>query len=423
MGDVNMKKIFLLFICVFGVAYSVSAQDDVMNYRRSSIYRMVLTNDEDRFYYDIMDEFERIEMPDKFNDHSIGLSRLISNHEPKVEEVSLFLEKNQVAKRLVAKWFDRNKSDGTFDAALIQERGFYNASVLDVALSSMTKRGNAALADAGKDLIGNTFVTVNYISYIDKERKAEIASTVFNVVAAGASTLSTATQFSNSNISSIAFMVSATSSLGGEISDLIAGFTVQITTFLYKLEWNDDIAGVFYDSFWCDETTSPEVKAQRKKAFEQEKNLFKLKYVGSFSDKSQKTVLKGLHDSRDVIRKVCARTIDKNTAELQRSYDVFKVKVPVIEVSSDGKSLLAPIGMKEAVDAHSKFEVLQMQMNNDGSTNYRRVGTVVPVSDKIWDNRYMATEEEAEGATLGSTTFKVVSGSGFFPGMLLREIK
>lgn len=35
----------------------------------------------------------------------------------------------------------------------------------------------------------------------------------------------------------------------------------------------------------------------------------------------------------------------------------------------------------------------------------------------------MAVEEEAENALLKYTTFEVVSGKGFYPGMLVREIR
>ena len=41
----------------------------------------------------------------------------------------------------------------------------------------------------------------------------------------------------------------------------------------------------------------------------------------------------------------------------------------------------------------------------------------------IWDNRFMAVEEKAEGASLKYTTFKKVSGGDFYTGMLIREIK
>ena len=40
----------------------------------------------------------------------------------------------------------------------------------------------------------------------------------------------------------------------------------------------------------------------------------------------------------------------------------------------------------------------------------------------IWDNRFMAEQENADGATLTYTTFKKVSGGEILPGMLIREI-
>ena len=37
--------------------------------------------------------------------------------------------------------------------------------------SSKTQRGNALLEDAGEDLIGNTFLIVNDIRYIDRSKR------------------------------------------------------------------------------------------------------------------------------------------------------------------------------------------------------------------------------------------------------------
>ena len=58
----------------------------------------------------------------------------------------------------------------------------------------------------------------------------------------------------------------------------------------------------------------------------------------------------------------------------------------------------------------------------------RRLGSslginLLPQKGKIWDNRFMAAEEKAQGYGLGVTTFRKVSGGSFYPGMLIREIK
>ena len=120
-----------------------------------------------------------------------------------------------------------------------------------------------------------------------------------------------------------------------------------------------------------------------------------------------------------MIRKVCERAIDKNIAQLQKEYEVFRVKTPLYSV----KPLTAKIGLKEDIDEKSRFEVLEVVEDDNGRTRYKRVGIVKPVKDKIWDNRFMAEfEEENEGNTRTETEFEVVNGSGFYPGMLLREI-
>ena len=133
-------------------------------------------------------------------------------------------------------------------------------------------------------------------------------------------------------------------------------------------------------------------------------------------------MLRGLYNDVDVFRKVLARAIDKNIVMLQKKYDQFKVKVPLNSV----EPLTAQIGMKEGVTAKSKYEVLMPVFDEtSGKFKYARRGVIAPVPGKIWDNRYMAVEEQAAGSTLQATEFRIVSGSraAFSEGMLIREIK
>ena len=105
---------------------------------------------------------------------------------------------------------------------------------------------------------------------------------------------------------------------------------------------------------------------------------------------------------------------------MQKKYDQFRVKAP-LKVGADGV-LTAAIGKKEGITPDSKFEVLEAREKN-GKIEYKKVGEVQAIDKKIWDNRFMAKEEKAEGAELGFTTFEKVSGKDFYPGMLIREIK
>ena len=50
---------------------------------------------------------------------------------------------------------------------LIKERGVYNASASDWELAFKSQRGKALLEDAGEQLIGNTYLVMNDIRYVD----------------------------------------------------------------------------------------------------------------------------------------------------------------------------------------------------------------------------------------------------------------
>ena len=58
-----------------------------------------------------------------------------------------------------------------------------------------------------------------------------------------------------------------------------------------------------------------------------------------------------------------------------------------------------------------------------GETTYIYLSTVKPKKGLIWDNRYNAVLEQADGATLPYTTFVKTAGGEILPGMLLIEGK
>jgi hypothetical protein len=106
---------------------------------------------------------------------------------------------------------------------------------------------------------------------------------------------------------------------------------------------------------------------------------------------------------------------------LQKNFENFQVVVPVYQV--EGNQVLVQIGLKEGVSATSRYEVIERTEDKKGEVTYTRKGVIRPNPKLIWDNRYMADEEDAVNSDLNYTTFEVVSGSGFYPGMLVREIK
>lgn len=410
---------FFLFILLLSLVSSVMAKgkDGVIeDYNRSSLYTFSIMNPGMGFYTEIFKTILNVQHPDRFNDHNLSLRILSTEGNPKSEElqsqITAFLERNKVGQRLVSKWFNRDREDGSFDMEVIKERGNYNASVEDVNLAMQTVRGKAMLEDAGEQLIGNTFVIVNNISYTNKQAKAEGFQAVFQAIGMVGSVVSVAKGGKSNALQGIG-------KSGDAISSLVAGFTVHIDSYLYRLVWNDSIAGIFYSQYYFDKNN---VDVAKRRAYAINSKLFKLEYVGQFGATSGKTVTRGLHKDEEVFLKVLTRAIDENIVQLRKNYDIFRITAPVYEIAAD-KTVHIHIGLKEGVSTSSKYEVLERKEDKEGRIFYNRKGTIRPMKNKIWDNRCMAAEEGADGAGLGYTTFEVVSGGDFYPGMLVREIK
>ena len=404
-----MKR-FIISACLLVAAVgNAVAQDNAMDYRRSSIYSLLVNHTDQQFASEIKEAFLQIPVPDKFNDHNLSVKVLEldkklsgANRDRENEDITAFLNNNMVASRLVARWFNRDASTGVCDMELVKERGLYNATEFDKQLAARSARGIALLQDAGEELIGNTFVIVNDIRYVDRNKRAKAAGATLRILG---------------SIASIATGVNV-DDLTDNVSDMvetIKGFSVKINTFLYKLEWTDEQAALFYQEQY---TAKPD--ATKRDNFVAARGNYRLRYVGKVESKGGTTSFMGIKENDPVVmvRKACQRAIDENVVDLQRQYIEFRTKSPLVSV----EPLTAYVGMKEGVAAGSKFEVLQPVEKEDGTYDYERVGVIEPIPGLIWDNRFMAVEEGAAGATLGYTTFRTVSGKDFAKGMLIREM-
>lgn len=404
-----MKICHVLLGVFVSTSLSVNAQDTEFKYTRSSIYSVLVNHTDQKFAGEIKEAFLQIPVPDKFNDHNLSvkvlnLDKKLAGANSSKENAVLtdFLKRNKVASRLVGRWFDRDSYTGVCNMELIKQHGLYNATEFDRQLALRSARGLAMLQDAGEELIGNTFVLVNDIRYIDRNKGAKTASSLLKAlgVIAGAVT--------GTNIDDI------TDKLGDQI-ETIKGFKVKINTFLYRLDWNKQQADNFYREQYA---SAPD--SLKKSNFELGRNDYTLKYVGKVESSGGTTSFLGINEDEPIImvRKACQRAIDENVVDLQRNYEEFRTKSPLVSV----EPLTAYIGMKDGVNAKSKYEVLEIVEMENGTHKYKRVGVIEPISNLIWDNRFMAVEEGAVGANLGFTTFRKISGDDFAKGMLIREI-
>jgi len=436
------KSVFLTTIAVAGLVVATFAQPKDgktdIKYRRSSLHTMIVESENFPQKETILKAFNTAPFPDKYNNHSIDeksfdqkkypltkeekaglykekskMGKAASNAaDAKTDSASIelatqiekYLKQNKVANKLVAKWFNR-QADGSFDMNLIGDRGSYNASEMQANIAKGSARGTSSLADAGIELIGNTFVVISKFNFVNNEVVAAITRDAAKIAAG--------------KIKIPAAQTAALKSADEAYEKAKEGYSVWATSFLYKLTWNDSTEAVFYNDLWMDKS---KIDSKKKEAFDNT-DLFKLEFIGD--EKAVGLVLFSLKEKRteeQIIEKATIRTIDAVYAKLQKKYDVFKPKVPLFS----GDPITAKIGMKEGLEGGEKFEVLEQTIDaKTGLTMYVSKGTI-KVDDKlIWDNRYNAADEppttEAGTPAINCTTFS--GGKKFYSGMLIKQLK
>ena len=433
-----MKQTILTLLCACAVI-AAQAQEQ-LSYRRNSLASVLVYHPEDEFGPEIYKAFDSLPIPDKYDDHTITGARVIDNKDisgvqrnkngyykatyghaltaAEIQKNALHTERllndAGIAKKMVAKWFGfsgETVEDATFNTELIQSRGQYNANDIDIALALQTTRGLVALSDAGEELLHNTFVLVNDITYVTAEQEAAAAKLALGVIGGILDGLTGGS--SGREMAKTA----------GAIADSFTGFNVKTHSYLYQLDWNDSVAAVFYQFHYTDKPDPAKVQA-----FLNDNSTYRLKYVAHEYEFDKKSVLKGQYTRTELVRTICARSMDKNIVALAKQYEDFKVKTPVYSVLANERGKIegyaAKIGMKEGINENSKFQVVQrIQDPNTGKTTYKYIATVKPKKGLVWDNRYNAVLEKADGATLPYTTFVKTAGGEILPGMLLIEGK
>ena len=81
MGLLNkreMKKTCIIFILLvsFTIRTRAQEQEQTLDYRRSSLYSLMINHTEQQFASEIKEAFLQIPVPDKFNDHNLSVKVL-----------------------------------------------------------------------------------------------------------------------------------------------------------------------------------------------------------------------------------------------------------------------------------------------------------------------------------------------------------
>ncbi len=256
------------------------------------------------------------------------------------------------------------------------------------------------VADAGEELLKNTFVVVNNFKYTSKEEVANKTKGLLSVVSSAASA---------AGADGLSLAADATSVGVGVMGK---GYVIKTDALLYKLVWNDEVAAIFYNDYW---TENGALDPEKVAAFENS-NIFTLEYIGTETAWAdlQSTAFTQKNDD-ELIAVATKKATDAVIAKLQRAYEVFRTKTPLMS----GDPISAKIGMKEGLEKGDKYEVLEQVINDEGKTEYKKVGLIKVEKNMIWDNRYLADEENP--TELEYTTFSG-SKNKYYAGMLIRQI-
>jgi len=444
-----MVRKYILAVLLLSIGtMSISAQNNQeMKYQRSSLAMIItsgnmnvlLKKDEPKSVSEIRSEvlgaWNSYPFPDKYNNHKIRTTDLGLRNEISAEALSKVIQKKnvkqdinellpkikqqlqqqRVANQLVRTWFS-SKDGKMFDMEYIKEMGLYNVSEgdLNYSIAKNSARGMAMLADAGENLINNTFVTVTEINFFSNEPVADVLKNTARELRNEANRkVCGPKDFVCSLAKSALLTAAATMELVADgIKD---GYSVFSKTFLFKLKWDEEVAANFYN-IWGDEA-----------AFE--KMNFELEYIGCQYNRSK--INAGIFSSsknreiETILGKVLVRNIDASFATLQKEHDVFKPVVPII---STDPFITAKIGMKEGLTGKETFAILEKTEDpTTHKTKWKKVGTTKADKKYIWDNRYNADEEpekivyDKNGEPITVTTFK--KNAKAQPGMVLKQVK
>lgn len=459
-----MKKIFNLIFILVLITAPVWGQDQEYKYRRSSLDVVFVTNFNDWSRANPAPRYllENYVLPDKYNDHSVGdrivdlnkymvsddavaamypkFKSTLAKHELftsqgmpdtagelKTDEYRIkaaimnYMDNCNIPGMLVSKWFNGSttKKDGSFyNMDLILERGAYNATRLELIRSKESIRGMSILNDAGMELIPYTFIL-----FISLEIRT--SHDVLGRASQGA-------------LGDLYKLLDETSS----------GYYVSANTYLFQLNWTNDNNEKFLTQYWDIDDSTKLLK---------DKSIASVKFLGSANGLSevvetdtnaataimmQKTGSNNQYmnnrpievkqfDLNNLLIRATNRAIDQAVASLQKQYEDFKVKAPLIDAEKDCVS--AFVGLKEGITDKTKFEVLdQIYNETDGTFRYKRIGTINIEKGKIWDNRFnieglpedQNDKKLLQGLQKGiDRTYFTGSSTKLAPGMLIRQIK
>ncbi len=399
-----MRKNFLILSLFFvaSIGFSFAQTDDAAkitkleeNYDRSGFTYLLLNFNNDRYADYLKNASTKIEVPSKFDnnilsemyisapyyrdEHSAGVSNL---SQTKSQIQNLLLE-NKLNYKLLKFWWGI-QGDGSYTATTIQERGIYNATDFDVSKADGAKIGRAQLADAGEQLIGNSYIFVYDIKNIKTMTEIYDAQDA----AAKAKAEKDKTEFK-------------------PVSRTKNGFKGEIVAYLYRLSYNDTIQAYFFESFIDENNINTD------KFYSIYNNVAEpIKYVSyttASADGTQNNSNPIQKSNQQLFDKLVSNGVSSAISSFEQSLEQFRVKTPIVNASP----IKAKVGIKEGITPDRRFFVWEYIEKSNGETDAKRKAIV--------RSRYVHDNRTDELGNMGTTKFYQVSGGRIREGMILQE--
>lgn len=445
----KLKYLFLL-LCggIICSAFSTNAQVK-KSFRRPSMCNFIVVHPEEKYLDSITPILKDARIPETYDNHNLsvrvinwdgekydlvlqkfgkpkGLNldslaqtmEIVPDPKLPIEKMSvlrvntdMFLSNNHIASRLVDQWFNRNPYTGVCNMDRVNAAVGLSTQAADIDMSNRLSGGIGRVQDqVQKDLLGRTFVLVNEIHVIDHSNRGKtwglITGLAMTTLAVATSSDGKISQSTQDDIAATANLISSWKKCA-----------LKVRTQLYQLVW-DDPEIEFFDNCYSDSTDYAKARF-----FEENRNKFRLNYLGMAESKGGKTSFGDQEVSAvTLIKAATFRAIEDNIVDLQREFPQFRVVSPIEKVQDN--MVYVPIGTREGVNSDSKYEVVEPEVKEDGTVTYKHICNLKPKSNEIWNNKFEAANVDGtdKNTKLTATTFIKQGGGEISDMMMVREV-
>lgn len=293
----------------------LSAQEQVKevvssNYNRNSVSYVFVERNQ-QHASDVNDFYKTYVVEEKFDHNKIQTQMLqpeVGATAAKLEDVTAAVNSANLAKEVVAYIFNR-KEDGTFDDALLLQRGLYDAKDQDIKNAGAAKVKDQSY-EWGEKLVDNSYVVV---------------MDIYNTAV--------------------------------KTSDKGTTYTVNANAHAYKLNGSKDVIDNFYGTAWADASMSAEDKAKAVAAWDA--MTFELNHVATVNVVGVSSTTKLTQGS---IYKACLSAYESVVFNLEKAIPAWQVAAPVIAT----KPIAAKIGTKEGLKNGDRYQAYSYKEDKNG---------------------------------------------------------